>query len=452
MSDPREQPRFDPAETARLYADISAKSAALLQRFVASHSDGSLKPVSDELGLSKMFFDAWTRALADPMHIATTQMKFWQDSWSLWASSMQKLMGHDPEPVAVAARGDRRFKHDDWRESFLFDYIKQSYLITAKHLHRTLAGQEGVDEQTAKKVDFYTRQYIDALSPTNFVLTNPEVLRETFASGGQNLLRGYANLLEDLTRGNGSLKPRMTDETQFKLGENIAVTPGKVVFQNELMQLIQYAPATKKVYERPLLIIPPWINKYYILDLREKNSFVKWALEQGHTVFVVSWVNPDADFAHKTFEDYLNQGPLAALDAVERATGEREVNLIGFCLGGTLRAASSGISPPRATPGCAARLSSRRSSISRKRASSRCSSTKRRSRRWKNAWRSAAISKARRWRRLSTCCALTTSSGRSWSTTMSSGAIRSLSTCSTGTPTRRACRRRCTASICATCT
>ena len=329
--------KFDPAEVARLYADIAARSGELLTQFAANHAE--LKPLNDELGINKAFFEAWSRMLTDPMRIAETQVKLWQDYWSLWQHSMMKLMGQDHQPVAEAARGDRRFKHEDWQGNFLYDYIKQSYLITAKHLHASLAGVQGLDEQTAKKVDFYTRQYIDALSPTNFAFTNPEVMRETLASGGQNLLKGFSNLLEDLTRGNGNgLKLRMSDETAFKLGENIAVTPGKVVFQNELMQLIQYSPTTEQVYRRPLLIIPPWINKYYILDLREKNSFVRWAVDEGHTVFVISWVNPDADFAGKTFEDYLNAGPLAALDAIERATGEREVNVIGFCLGGTLLA------------------------------------------------------------------------------------------------------------------
>src|SRR5205085_3631919 len=224
---------------------------------------------------------------------------------------------------------------DDWQNNFLYEYIKQSYLIAAKHLHGSLAGVQGLDEHTAKKVDFYTRQYIDAFAPTNFVLTNPEALRETLATGGQNLVKGLANLLEDLTRGNaGQLKLRMTDEEAFNVGENIALTPGKVIFQNDLMQLIQYAPTTEQVYSRPLLIIPPWINKYYILDLREKNSFVKWAVEQGHTVFIISWVNPDERFAGKTFENYLNEGPLEALKAIENATGEREANVVGTCRGG----------------------------------------------------------------------------------------------------------------------
>jgi polyhydroxyalkanoate synthase subunit PhaC len=345
MSDQREQEkmRFDPLEVAHLYADIATKSGELLTRFVANHPDGSSRPISDELGITRAFFEAWARMLSDPLRMAEAQVRLWQDYWSLWQRSMLKLMGQEAQPVAEAPQGDRRFKHEDWQGNFLYDYIKQSYLIAAKHLHQSLAGVQGLDEQAAKKVDFYTRQYIDALSPSNFVFTNPEVLRETVSSGGHNLIRGFANLLDDLTRSNGgALKLRMTDERAFKLGENIAVTPGKVVFQNDLMQLIQYTPTTDQVYKRPLLIVPPWINKYYILDLREKNSFVKWAVEQGHTVFIVSWANPDARFAGKTFEAYLNEGPLAALDAVERATGEREVNLIGFCLGGTLLATALG--------------------------------------------------------------------------------------------------------------
>ncbi len=339
----QDERKFDATQLARLYADIANKSGELLRQTIERHADGSAKPMNDELGISKAFFDAWGRVLADPVKLAETQMKMWQDYWSLWQHSMLKLMGQDATPVAEPGGGDRRFRHEDWQNNFLYDYIKQSYLIAAKHLHGSLAGAQGVDEQTAKKVDFYTRQYIDALSPTNFVVTNPEVMRETVASGGQNLVKGFANLLEDLTRGkDGKLKLTMTDEQAFTLGENIGLTPGKVVFQNDLMQLIQYTPSTAKVHKQPLLIIPPWINKYYILDLREKNSFVKWAVGEGHTVFVVSWVNPDARFAGKTFEDYLNDGPLAALNAIERATGESSVNVIGFCLGGTLLATALG--------------------------------------------------------------------------------------------------------------
>ncbi len=332
----------DPADVARLYGDIARKSGEMMTRFIERRGNGK-QPGGDELGVGQAFFDAWTQLLADPFKLAETQMKLWQDYANLWQSSMLRLMGQPAQPVIEPAKSDRRFRHEDWQQLFPFDYIKQSYLIAAKHLHGALGNVHGLDEQTARKVDFYTRQYIDALAPTNFALTNPEVLRETMASGGQNLLKGFNNLLDDLDRGGGEqVRVRMTDDNAFKLGVNIAVTPGKVVFQNDLIQLLQYAPTTKEVHRRPLLIIPPWINKYYILDLRENNSFVKWAVDQGLTVFVISWVNPDEKLAGKRFDDYLTDGMLAAMDAIEKATGERQVNAIGYCLGGTLLAATLG--------------------------------------------------------------------------------------------------------------
>ncbi|MCW5575039.1 MAG: class I poly(R)-hydroxyalkanoic acid synthase [Burkholderiales bacterium] len=311
-----------------------------MARYLARGASG-LPAASDELGIAKAFFEAWQKLLADPMRIAEVQMKLWQDYMALWQNSMLRMFGREAVPVAQPHKADRRFRHEDWENNFLFDYFKQSYLIAAKHLHQSLGGIEGLDEKTAKKVDFYTRQYIDAVSPSNFLLTNPEALRETLNSGGQNLLKGLNNLLEDLSRGgDGQLRVRMTDPDAFRLGENIATTPGKVVFQNEIMQLIQYSPLTDKVHATPLLIIPPWINKFYILDLRENNSFVRWAVGQGHTVFVVSWVNPDEKLAHKRFDDYLTEGSLAALDAVRDITGEARANVIGYCLGGTLLAAT----------------------------------------------------------------------------------------------------------------
>ena len=267
---------YDPAELARLYADIAQKSTRVVTQFMERQKHGGATGMTDELGITQAYFQAWTRLLADPYKLAAAQQKLWQDTMGLWQSSLLKLMGQDARPVAEPQTGDRRFKHEDWQQNFLYDYIKQSYLIAARHLHQTVGKVEGLDEQTAKKVDFYTRQYIDALSPSNFILTNPEVMRETVASGGQNLVKGLNNLLEDLVRGGGDqLRLRMTDENAFKLGVNIATTPGKVVFQNDLIQLIQYYPASGPVYRRPLLLIPPWINKYYILDLREKNSFVR---------------------------------------------------------------------------------------------------------------------------------------------------------------------------------
>lgn len=338
-----ERPAPDPAESARLYSEIARKSGQLLARFIERRTNGVPLAFSDELGIARAFFEAWGKLLADPIRLAEAQVKLWQDYLMLWQNSMLKFMGHEAKPVVEPPQGDRRFRHEDWERNFLYDYIKQSYLIAAKHLHQTLGGVEGLDDKTAKKVDFYTRQYIDALAPSNFLLTNPEALRETVASGGQNLVKGLNNLLEDLTRGDGErLRITMTDTGAFRLGENIAVTKGKVIFQNDLLQLIQYEALTEEVYARPLLIIPPWINKYYILDLRESNSFIRWAIEQGHTVFVISWVNPNERLAHKTFDDYLTEGALAALEAVERATGEPSANVIGYCLGGTLLACALG--------------------------------------------------------------------------------------------------------------
>jgi len=341
MSTPATENRktaLDPVALAESLASAAEKSAKVMGDFA---SRNKALP-SDELGLGKAFMELAAQMLTNPAKLAESQMNLWWDYMNLWQGSMLRLMGGNVTPVVVPAQGDKRFKHEDWHEHFLFDYIKQSYLITARWMHDQVASVEGLDDQTKKKVDFFTRQYIDALAPSNFALTNPEVFRETISSGGQNLVKGLNNLLDDIERGGGQLRISMTDAKAFELGVNIATTPGKVVFQNELIQLIQYEPTTKKTWKRPLLIIPPWINKYYILDLREKNSFMRWAVSEGMTTFVVSWVNPDEKLSHKNFEDYLTEGTLAALDAVEKATGEPDANVIGYCLGGTLLAAVLG--------------------------------------------------------------------------------------------------------------
>ena len=280
------------------------------------------------------------RLIANPARLVAAQMGFWQDYMTLWQNTARRIMGAETEPVIDASSTDRRFKDDAWRENEVFDFIKQSYLLSARYVQDVVRQVDGLDAKTAQKVDFYSRQFVDAMSPSNFLLTNPEVLRKTAETGGENLLKGLNNLLSDLEQGKGRLRIRMTDMEAFKLGENIGVSPGKVVFQNDLMQLVQYTPSTEKVLKRPLLIAPPWINKFYILDLRPRNSLVRWAVAQGHTVFMISWVNPDEKLAEKGFEDYMKEGYLAALDAIEQATGEREVNAIGYCLGGTLLAST----------------------------------------------------------------------------------------------------------------
>jgi len=327
----------DPIEVSKSLASIAERSQKLVSDFLERQTvDGS--SMADSLSIGRAFLEMTARLMTDPAKLVQAQMSLWQDYMQLWQSTARRMMGEDAAPVIAPTPEDRRFRDPAWQENQLFDFIKQSYLLSARWLQSTVRQAEGLDDKTAKKVDFYTRQFVDALAPSNFVITNPEVLRATIESGGQNLLQGLENLLADLERGKGQLSIKMTDLEAFKLGENIAVTPGKVVFQNDLIQLIQYEPTTEKVMRRPLLIIPPWINKYYILDLREKNSFIRWAVAQGLTVFVISWVNPDSRLAAKTFEDYMFEGPLAALDAIEKATGEREANVIGYCLGGTLLA------------------------------------------------------------------------------------------------------------------
>jgi len=324
----------NPEELAKVYREVAERAAKVLGEFARKHPQ--LGALSDELGIAKAYMDLYGRMLANPMALAAASMSMWFDYAQLWRSSWMKLLGQDVKPVAMPAKGDSRFKDDEWSNNFLFDYIKQSYLIASRHIQHAVSSVEGLPEESEKKVAFFTRQYVDALAPSNFVMTNPQVLRETLSTGGQNLVKGLNNLLADIEKGDGQLRISMTDETAFTLGKNVATSPGKVVFQTDLMQLIQFEPSTREVYRRPLLIIPPWINKYYILDLREKNSFIKWAVDRGHTVFVVSWVNPDRRLAAKGFDDYMFEGSLAALDAIEQATGESKINVIGYCLGGTL--------------------------------------------------------------------------------------------------------------------
>ena len=330
------------AELAKVSQQVAERCSKILGEFAKRQAEDMSSAVRDEMGIAKAFMDLYARMAADPVKLASLSMNLWLDHTRLWQSSWMKLMGVASGPVAEPENSDSRFKDEDWSKNFLFDLIKQSYLISSRHIREAVASVDGLSEESEKKVAFFTRQYVDALAPSNFLMTNPQVLRETVASGGQNLVRGLNNLLNDLEKGGGKLRISMTDESAFQLGRNVATTPGKVVYQNELMQLIQYSPLTEQVYKRPLVIVPPWINKYYILDLREKNSFIRWAVSQGHTVFVVSWVNPDARLAQKGFEDYMLEGPIAALDAVEKATGSRQVNFIGYCLGGTLLGATLG--------------------------------------------------------------------------------------------------------------
>jgi polyhydroxyalkanoate synthase subunit PhaC len=328
----------DPALVSRTMADVAERSQRIVADFLKRQADQPGE--ADPMHIGNAFLDMTSRLMVNPARLVQAQIGFWQDYLTLWQNTARRMMGEPASAVIAEDQKDKRFKDEAWRDNEVFDFIRQSYLLSARYMQGLVHDAEGMDEKTAQKVDFYTRQFVDAMSPTNFAMTNPEVLRRTAETGGENLLKGLSNLLMDLERGQGNLRIRMTDESKFKVGENLAVTPGKVVYQNDLMQLIQYTPTAEKVLKRPLLILPPWINKYYILDLRPKNSFIRWAVEQGHTVFMVSWVNPDERLAEKGFEDYMLEGPYAALDAIEKATGEKAVNAIGYCLGGTLLSAT----------------------------------------------------------------------------------------------------------------
>jgi polyhydroxyalkanoate synthase len=276
--------------------------------------------------------------LADPTRATQLQSSLGKAYLDLWAASVKRLAGESTEPVAKPDPRDRRFNDPDWSQNPFFDFMKQAYLLTNQWAQHLVKDAENLDDHTRLKAEFYWKQIANALSPSNFVLTNPELLRETLSSNAENLARGMHMLAEDIAAGGGELKIRQSDAASFEVGRNLATTPGKVIFQNELMQLIQYTPATEKVLAIPLLIVPPWINKFYVLDLNPEKSFIKWAVEQGVTVFVISWVNPDERLSEKGFDAYMREGPLAALDVVQAITGAKTVHTAGYCVGGTLLA------------------------------------------------------------------------------------------------------------------
>ena len=320
-------------------ADIAKRSDRLFQLYIEKLKTDDGYQVIDPKTVAATFQELVQRVEVDPAPIVKEQIALWTDMATLWQRTASRILFNTPvEPVVEPAKQDNRFKNKSWDENPLFDYMKQSYLLLSRYFQSSVRNVKGIDPHTLHQAEFYTRQFVNALSPTNFAATNPDVINKTMETRCENLIAGLRNFIEDLERGGGRLRVKMADNEAFQFGKNIASTPGKVVFQNELIQLIQYEPSTPTVYRRPLLIVPPWINKFYILDLKPKNSFIKWCVDQGHSVFVISWVNPGAELASKAFSDYLLEGPLAAIDAIKRATGEPEVNVIGYCIGGTLTA------------------------------------------------------------------------------------------------------------------
>src|SRR5436305_7622520 len=303
-------------------------------------SEAADKPPAELNEMVKTFSSVAEYWLSDQKRSAELQMKLGKAYLDLWGSSMRRLVGEEAPPAIAPAPRDKRFADPEWKSNQFFDFVMQAYLLTTRWANDLVREAEGLDAHTRKKAEFYVQQITNAIAPSNFVLTNPEVLRETLASSGDNLVRGMKMLAEDIEAGGGTLRIRQSDPDNLEVGVNMATTPGKVIFQNELMQLIQYAPSTDTVLRAPLLIVPPWINKSYILDLRPEKSFVKWCVDQGITVFMISWVNPDKRLGSKTFDDYMKEGPLAAMDAIEKTTGELKVHTMGYCVGGTLLAST----------------------------------------------------------------------------------------------------------------
>lgn len=296
-----------------------------------------IDPVAEMVKTLSKVIEYW---MSEPQRTVEAQTLLLSSYMGIWMNTLQRLAAGQPAEDADLLPKDKRFADEDWRKNPFFALMRQIYVVTATWAEKLVENASGLDEHTRHKALFYVKQLTAALSPANFALTNPEVFRQTVATNGSNLVQGMRILAEDVAAGRGELRLRQTDSKRFKLGENVAISPGKVVARSEVCEVIQYAPSTESVLKRPLLIVPPWINKFYILDLGPEKSFIKWCVDQGHTVFVISWVNPEERHAHLAWEDYIDGGIDFALNTVEQATGEKQVNAIGYCVGGTLLAAT----------------------------------------------------------------------------------------------------------------
>ena len=331
---------FDAEAFATNIARAMETSGKALAAYLKPRETGEVqdRPPTELAEVVKSFTAVADYWLSDKDRASDIQTKIAKGYLDLWGSASRRLAGEDAPPAISPSPRDKRFADPEWKSNQFFDFVMQAYLLTTQWAQDLVHNAEGLDPQTRKKAEFYVNQITNALAPSNFVLTNPEVLRQTLSSSGDNLVRGMQMLAEDIEAGKGTLKIRQSDPANLEVGVNMAMTPGKVIFQNEMMQLIQYAPSTENVLRTPLLIIPPWINKFYILDLRPEKSFIKWCVDQGLTVFVISWVNPDKKLGTKTWEDYMKEGPLTAMDVIEKVTGEMKVHTLGYCVGGTMLA------------------------------------------------------------------------------------------------------------------
>ena len=333
--------KFDAEAFAMNVARAMESGGKALAAYLKPRESGEVKDQPTELAeVIKTLTTVAEYWLSDNNRSSDLQTKIAKGYLDLWGSAMRRLAGEEATPAIAPSPRDKRFADPEWKSNQFFDFVMQAYLLTTQWAQDLVRDAEGIDPHTRKKAEFYVNQIANALAPSNFVFTNPEVLRQTVEQNGTNLARGMQMLAEDVEAGKGVLKIRQSDPANLELGVNIAITPGKVIYQNDLMQLIQYEPTTEKVLRTPLLIVPPWINKFYILDLRPEKSFIKWCLDQGVTVFVISWVNPDKTLGSKTWFDYMKEGPLAAMDVIEKATGEMKVHALGYCVGGTMLAST----------------------------------------------------------------------------------------------------------------
>ncbi|MEN3288610.1 MAG: poly[(R)-3-hydroxyalkanoate] polymerase subunit PhaC [Bradyrhizobium sp.] len=331
---------FDAEAFAMNIARAMENSGKALSAYLKPRESGEVqdRPPAELSEMIKSFSAVAEYWLSDTERAADIQTRIGKGYLDLWASAMRRMAGEQAPPAISPSPRDRRFADPEWKSNQFFDFVMQAYLLTTQWAQDLVHNAQGLDASTRKKAEFYVNQITNALAPSNFVFTNPELLRQTLSSSGDNLARGMQMLAEDIEAGRGVLKIRQSDPSNLVVGVNMATTPGKVIFQNEMMQLIQYTPTTEKVLRTPLLIVPPWINKFYILDLRPEKSFVKWCVDQGVTVFVISWVNPDKSLGAKTWDDYMKEGLLTAMDVVERATGEMKIHTMGYCVGGTMLA------------------------------------------------------------------------------------------------------------------
>ena len=341
-----DSPAFSPDQRAQIEtlsmnlarAALTAQGAIAEMALRQAERPAALAP--DPFHVAPALTQVIGRLAAQPERMMRAQGDLFAKYLELWQTTARRASGEASAPVVSPAKGDKRFNDPDWSDNPVFDVIKQSYLLTANFLNDMVSDVDGVDPLEKRRVEFFMRMLTDAFAPSNFLASNPTALKEVMASGGQSLVKGMENFQADLQRGGGALSIAQTDYDMFKIGENVATAPGKVVFRNEIIELLQFSPSTEQVYEIPLLIFPPWINKFYIMDLRPENSLIRWLASQGFTVFVASWVNPDASLATKTFEDYMRQGIYEGVGAALKQAGVDHVNTVGYCIGGTLLSAT----------------------------------------------------------------------------------------------------------------